>query len=418
MTLDKYIFKELLKSQLMVLLVLVAIFVGQSIVRLMTEAALGQLPPRLILLFLLYSLPDFLTYLFPLTLYVSIIITIGRICSDSEMVVMRAIGYSPVRVMFVSLLLGVGAAALVGFISTELTYRAADARYTLQQQASSDPEFLPIDSGRFVNFGRYNIYVEEVDTQSENKDIHQIYVIETVPENLGTRPAASITAANEGHLMLDPDGVRWLWLNDGRRYELPLDGTYRRAHFDEFKAPLAGNITEETRKKGVIERMTMAELFASSEREAQVEAQWRLSPILATLVLSMVAVPLSMVNPRQGRFARLMPAILIYAAYYLFLLSLRNLMLTNTIALWPGLVLVPVFFLLLVAIPLNLPKSHFKKMRQRRLSGPKWPRGGGPGASGGSSSALSVSHSAAGGADGSADGRAEDSAAGSKEIAP
>ncbi len=418
MTLDKYIFKELLKSQLMVLLVLVAIFVGQSIVRLMTEAALGQLPPRLILLFLLYSLPDFLTYLFPLTLYVSIIITIGRICSDSEMVVMRAIGYSPVRVMFVSLLLGVGAAALVGFISTELTYRAADARYTLQQQASSDPEFLPIDSGRFVNFGRYNIYVEEVDTQSENKDIHQIYVIETVPENLGTRPAASITAANEGHLMLDPDGVRWLWLNDGRRYELPLDGTYRRAHFDEFKAPLAGNITEETRKKGVIERMTMAELFASSEREAQVEAQWRLSPILATLVLSMVAVPLSMVNPRQGRFARLMPAILIYAAYYLFLLSLRNLMLTNTIALWPGLVLVPVFFLLLVAIPLNLPKSHFKKMRQRRLSGPKWPRGGGPGGSGGSSSALSVSHSAAGAAAGSADGRAEDSAAGSKEVAP
>ncbi len=426
MTLDKYIFKELLKSQLMVLLVLVAIFVGQSIVRLMTEAALGQLPPRLILLFLLYSLPDFLTYLFPLTLYVSIIITIGRICSDSEMVVMRAIGYSPVRVMFVSLLLGVGAAALVGFISIELTYRAADARYTLQQQASSDPEFLPIDSGRFVNFGRYNIYVEEVDTQSENKDIHQIYVIETVPENLGTRPAASITAANEGHLMLDPDGVRWLWLNDGRRYELPLDGTYRRAHFDEFKAPLAGNITEETRKKGVIERMTMAELFASSEREAQVEAQWRLSPILATLVLSMVAVPLSMVNPRQGRFARLMPAILIYAAYYLFLLSLRNLMLTNTIALWPGLVLVPVFFLFLVAIPLNLPKSHFKKMRQRRLSGPKWPRGGGPGGSGGSSSARSVSHSAAGAAaggadgsaDGSADGRAEDSATGSKEVAP
>ena len=393
MTLDKYIFKELLKSQLMVLLVLVAIFVGQSIVRLMTEAALGQLPPRLILLFLLYSLPDFLTYLFPLTLYVSIIITIGRICSDSEMVVMRAIGYSPVRVMFVSLLLGVGAAALVGFISIELTYRAADARYTLQQQASSDPEFLPIDSGRFVNFGSYNIYVEEVDSQSENKDIHQIYVIENSHDP--SRPAASITVANEGHLVLDPDGVRWLTLSDGRRYEMPLDGTYRRAHFDSFRAPISGNITEETRKKGVIERMTTPELFMSAELEAQVEAQWRISPILATLILSMVAVPLSMVNPRQGRFARLMPAILIYAAYYMFLLSLRNLMLTSTLPLWPGLLVVPVFFLLFVAIPLNLPKSHLKKMRAPRGPrgpfGPKGPKGSSSGSSGTSGSSHGAS---------------------------
>lgn len=397
---DKYIFKELLKSQLMVLLVLLAIFVGQSIVRLMTEAALGQLPPRLILLFLLYSLPEFLTYLFPLTLYVSIIITIGRICSDSEMVVMRAIGYSPVRVMFVSLFLGLGAAILVGVVSLELTHRAADARYTLQQQASSDPEFLPIDSGRFVNFGSYNIYVEEVDTQSENKDIHQIYVIENSHDP--SRPAASITVANEGHLVLDPDGVRWLTLSDGRRYEMPLDGTYRRAHFDSFRAPISGNITEETRKKGVIERMTTPELFMSAELEAQVEAQWRISPILATLILSMVAVPLSMVNPRQGRFARLMPAILIYAAYYMFLLSLRNLMLTSTLPLWPGLLVVPVFFLLFVAIPLNLPKSHLKKMRAPR--GPRGPFGpkGPKGSSSGSSGTSGASHGAsAGGADAS-----------------
>lgn len=395
MIIDKYIFKELLKSQLMVLLVLLAIFVGQSIVRLMTEAALGQLPPRLILLFLLYSLPEFLTYLFPLTLYVSIIITIGRICSDSEMVVMRAIGYSPVRVMFVSLLLGCGAAFLVGVVSVELTHRAADARYTLQQQASSDPEFLPIDSGRFVNFGSYNIYVEEVDSQSENKDIHQIYVIENSHDP--SRPAASITVANEGHLVLDPDGVRWLTLSDGRRYEMPLDGTYRRAHFDSFRAPISGNITEETRKKGVIERMTTPELFMSAELEAQVEAQWRISPILATLILSMVAVPLSMVNPRQGRFARLMPAILIYAAYYMFLLSLRNLMLTSTLPLWPGLLVVPVFFLLFVAIPLNLPKSHLKKMRAPR--GPRGPFGP-KGSSSGSSGTSGSSHGAsAGGAD-------------------
>ena len=141
--------------------------------------------------------------------------------------------------------------------------------------------------------------------------------------------------------------------------------------------------------------MTTPELFMSAELEAQVEAQWRISPILATLILSMVAVPLSMVNPRQGRFARLMPAILIYAAYYMFLLSLRNLMLTSTLPLWPGLLVVPVFFLLFVAIPLNLPKSHLKKMRAPRGPrgpfGPKGPKGSSSGSSGTSGSSHGAS---------------------------
>ena len=114
MLLDKYIFKELFKSQLVVLLVLLSIFVGQGIVRLMSESVVSGLPPRLIGLFLLYSLPDFLVYLMPLTLYVAIIITLGRICSDSEMVVMRAVGYSPMRIMIVTILLGIVTAAAVG----------------------------------------------------------------------------------------------------------------------------------------------------------------------------------------------------------------------------------------------------------------------------------------------------------------
>ena len=55
-----------------------------------------------------------------------------------------------------------------------------------------------------------------------------------------------------------------------------------------------------------------------------------------------------------------MPAILIYVAYYMFLLSIRNLILTDTVPLYPGMYIVPVMFLLLVGIPLNLPKSYLK----------------------------------------------------------
>lgn len=357
MILDKYIFKELLKSQFVVLVVLIAIFAGQSVVRLMSEASVGDLPPRLILLFLCYSLPEFLIFLFPLTLYVAIIITLGRICSDSEMVVMRAVGYSPKRIMSVSLWLAVLSVVVVGYVSLVLVPYAANQRYELEQQMTNNPEFLPIDSGRFVTLGSYNIYVEDVNSHGQDdKDISNIYVMEL--SGYDNRPS-TITAAQEGHVILDEDGVRWLQLSNGRRYEFTEDVS-RRAEFESFRAPISGNVTEETRQRTAIERMSTAELLASDNLHELVEAQWRLSPLFSTLVLCMVAVPLSMVNPRQGRFARLMPAILIYLAYYLFLLSLRNLVLTNVIPLYPGLFVVPFFFLLFVAIPLNLPKRHAK----------------------------------------------------------
>lgn len=347
-----------MKAQLIVLVVLVGIFVGQSIVSLITDAAVGSIPPSLILQFLLISLPRFLVYLLPLTMYVAIIIALGRFCSDSEMIAMRAVGYSPKRLMMVTLIGAVITAIVVGYVGVDLQVRAANEQYNLEQKASNNPEFLPIESGRFVNFGNYDIYIEDVKNKDQNnKQINNIYVIEDRSGNL------SITAAKEGHLEVDADGVKWLVLNDGRRFDIRQNEGYRRAQFENFRAPVSGNVTEESRSANDISRKSTLELLQSTNQREQVEVQWRVAPIFATIVLCMVAVPLSMVNPRQGRFARLMPAILIYIAYYMFLLSLRNLVITNSFPLYPGLYIVPILFLLFVAIPLNIPKAQLKHIR-------------------------------------------------------
>lgn len=365
--LDKYIFKEILKSQFVVLLVLVVAFAGQTAVKLMTEVAVGALPPRLIALFMFYSMPQFLTYLFPLTLYTAVIITLGRICSDSEMVVMKAVGYSSKRIMMVVLLLGALSASAVGYISLTLSAKASTAAYALEKQALTDPEFLPIESGRFVNFGKYNVYVEDVNNNGrDDKDVSNIYVIEM--DGAGG-PTTSITAADEGHIALDEDGVRWLELKNGRRYEYMPDGTMRRARFEEFKAPVSANVTEDVKMYRAITMMSTTELLNSDSRIANLEAQWRISPILTTLVVCLIAVPLSMVNPRQGRFARLAPAILIYLAYYLLLLSVRNFIKTENLGLYPGLYLVPVLFMICVALPLNMPKTYLKHIHQSKIKG-------------------------------------------------
>ena len=72
------------------------------------------------------------------------------------------------------------------------------------------------------------------------------------------------------------------------------------------------------------ESLKTSMLFGSSAQEHQAELQWRLSIMLLVPVLTLIAVPLSRVEPRQGRYSRLIPAVMIYASYFFLLQFARD----------------------------------------------------------------------------------------------
>jgi lipopolysaccharide export system permease protein len=79
-------------------------------------------------------------------------------------------------------------------------------------------------------------------------------------------------------------------------------------------------------------------LFGSPELRSIAELQWRISLPLLVFIVTLMAVPLSRVNPRQGRFLKLLPAILLYMAYLTILISARGALekgkLSPVIGLW------------------------------------------------------------------------------------
>ncbi len=369
MIFSKYIFKEIFKTQLVIFAVLLIIFLCQSLITLIGRAAAGSIPVELISSLAFCAVPEIAMIMLPLTLFLAVLLTLGRICSDSEMVVLRSVGFSPAVVMKITLCLAAFTAVLVAVNSIWLVPESARTRNALKVTARNNPQFLPIESGRFVSLGeRFTVYIEEVSDENGDRSVDHIYVMEQ-PFN---KQEGAVTTASSGYLQTDDDGIRWLYLFSGQRYEGNLQqGSFRRLDFAEFKSPVAGSeekITEDDDKGS----LSTSELLASDVVEHQVEAQWRISSIFAVLVLAMVAVPLSMVNPRQGRFAKLMPALLIFASYYMFLLSVRNLVNHGQFPLYPGLYLVPLLFLLLVVLPLNLPRSTLSRL----LSGRSISRGG------------------------------------------
>lgn len=362
--LERYIFREILKTQLVVLIVLLVVFLSQSLIRLVSRAAVGSIPAELITSLAMCAVPDIGAIMLPLTLFVAVLITVGRICSDSEMVVMRSVGFSPARVMGITLTLAFMTAALTLYSSVFLSPQAAQTRTELLSTAENNPQYLPIESGRFVSVGeRFTVYIDDVSNGTGgDRSVSHIYVMEDPYSEVN----AAVTVASSGSLSTDSDGVQWLHLENGERFEgSPERGSFRRASFKTFDAPLSSREAAQREANSMAATPT-GELLASASLRDQVEAQWRIAPVLSVFVLVMIAVPLSMVNPRQGRFARLMPAILIYASYYMFIFSVRNLVNSGRFPLYPGLYIVPVVFLIFVAIPLNLPRYLVKDFLERR----------------------------------------------------
>lgn len=367
MIIFRYLFKEIFRTQVVILIILLGVFLSQSLIRLVSRAAVGSVPVELIASLATFAVPEIAMILLPLTLFLAVLISLGRISSDSEMVVLRSVGYSPANVMTVTMVLALLTGALTAWNSLYLVPEASRAQHELKTDAQNNPRFLPVEGGRFITLGnRFTVYVEEVNKEQESlKSVERIYVMDSpFDPKLG-----SLTIARSGYLQTDADGISWLYLNDGTRYEGSVEsGAFRRAHFDKFQAPLTREVTSQ--EDSSIDSTSTWDLLHSDNRAWQVEAQWRISTVLAVFVLTLIAVPLSMVNPRQGRFAKLMPAILIYASYYMFLLSVRNLVNRGALPLYPGLYLVPLLFVLFVAIPLNLPRQFLAQWwhgrRQRR----------------------------------------------------
>ena len=116
----RYIFKETLKTQLSILLVLLLIFTSQQFIRILSRAADGSVPTSLIGQLMLLNIPYMGLLLLPISLFIAILFAHGRLYADSEMTVLRAIGVGIILAQRLERMPGVGRFRKMEFIVTSL----------------------------------------------------------------------------------------------------------------------------------------------------------------------------------------------------------------------------------------------------------------------------------------------------------
>ncbi|WP_150540044.1 LPS export ABC transporter permease LptF [Actinobacillus vicugnae] len=318
MILSRYLTKEIFKSQLAILFILLLMFFSQQLITVLNSAVSGKVPTDLVLSLLGLGMPALAQFMLPLSLFVALLLTLGRFYSESEITVMRACGIGQSLLTKVALFLSIFTTALAIYNVFWLTPWAINKQSEMLAEAKSNPRFSALSAGQFMTAGGYVLFIENIN--NEQNKLNDIYVFQP-DQQKKNRP--SVVVAESGQLQGLPNGDQILTLKNSTRYEGTANvADFRISHFDNYQAYLGYQNVDSNEK--LVQRADFNKLMTDSSNEAKAELQWRFALIFAVPLMALLAVPMSNVNPRQGRFAKVIPAVLLYLIYFLLQSSLKS----------------------------------------------------------------------------------------------
>lgn len=306
---DRYLLRETTAGWVAVTLVLMLLMMGSGFARFLGRAAAGKLPQEMVLKLVALSSIEYLVVILPVSLLLGIMLALGRLYRDNEMAAISTAGFGLQRMYrpFVPLLLTV--TVVTGWLSFDLSPWASGEVNQLRSQGRQEAVRLQaFAEGEFRNIldGQGVFYTEKFD-RSEG-------VFENVFVRIFTEDTPVVILARSGTQTVDPDTrSRSLVLYDGYRYEGRAgEADYRITAFGEHGIRVTPPPLDAREN---ISAMTTMELLSSSKLEDRVELHARLSAAVMVLLLGLLAVPLSQTRPRQGRYGRLVLALVIYLLY-------------------------------------------------------------------------------------------------------
>lgn len=309
MIISRYLTREILLTLLGVLAVLLLIFLSTRFVQFLAAAASGVLPTNVVLTMLglkvLSTLPDLLPY----SLYIAVLLAFGRLYKDSEMIALAACGVGTRRVLRVVLLFSGAAALVAGAISMYFAPWAEEKSSQIRDQVRASSEIAGLAPGRFTESasGDGVFFTEQV--SRDGRSLRNVFM------QANRDGSVQALAAENGEFVIEPGtGRRFLVLKHGHRYEWqPGSAQLNIIEFEEHGLWLRDREIEESVRRH--QALATDALVNSDDRSEIAELQRRISVPVFTILLGLLAVPLSRTSPRQGRYAKLFTAILILPIY-------------------------------------------------------------------------------------------------------
>lgn len=321
MILRRYLIREVLGSTLAVTGLLTFIMIGGRLIRYFGVAAQGKMDVSVLFLVVAYRLPDFLTLILPLGFFIGLMLVFGRLYVDHEMAVLNSSGVSHGQL---ARLLTPIVAVLIAFQAALTLYLAPWGNRQFDNLLMAQAVrggFDLVKPGEFVSSGQYTIYASSF--TPDHKDLQDIFFYQRASK--ADKPDVMILA-KRARRIVDPEGKSSIVdLQQGRRYEIrPGMARYSQSEFDYYRLRITHDAVDEV-ENSRLEVVSTARLRQRwAEAPVRAELGWRVSMPLVLAVAVLLTIPLSRVNPRQGRYLRLFPAILLFASCVIALMAVKT----------------------------------------------------------------------------------------------
>ena len=306
--LSKSLNMEVFRSSIGVLLIFFLLVVGSRIVGYFEQAAEGNIDPGIILSVITLRFPDFITLLIPLSFFLGLLITIGRLNSEGEIHGYFSAGLSKFNLIkfllpqafiyfFITLVLSLYIAPYTKNLSKDLL--VIDS-FEEQIDAIQSDEIVSLDDGGFL-------YVQTADEGL----LEGVKLFQVDEDN-------SFIVISDELLTTEKDKTIELNLKNGSFYGgLFSESPKIISNFNNFNFEIDKNISQSN-------DLSLTKLFDYSSASDQATFQWNISIPITIFILLLYGIYISSSKPREGKFSFMLPGMLIYVSYLSLLILGRE----------------------------------------------------------------------------------------------
>lgn len=359
MILRRYLIRQVATTTALVVGFLIVMLLGGRLIRYFGMAAEGGLQVGVLFSLIGYNLPTFLELILPLSFFIALMLVFGRLYTDNEMATLNGAGISRSRLGRLLLPLIVVLTMIQGGLSLVGKPWGIKNSETIWQNQAVMQIFDLVRPREFMSSGNFHLYVGEIgDDRAYLGDVVLIQTAKTADnfalDDQNGVPKDTLILAKSATQVASTDGQVLLDLHKGRRYEFnPTSRAYNEVGFEKYRISLA--VKESPIKPLKLETYPTSQLlnwlniaqFPNDFTKSMVLAElgYRLSlPFLMGLAV-LIALPLSQVRPRQGRWLKLVPSIFVFVVVVLMVISLKSPIAKGKVGVWAYPVLVGLLFL-------------------------------------------------------------------------
>jgi lipopolysaccharide export system permease protein len=322
------IFKRTLQSELIfystaVYAALTLITLTFTLIRLLSQAVNGRIDPQTVFILLGYALVNYQAIVLSLSVFIGTLLVFSRMWRDSEMTIWQSSGLSLRSFVWPTLRFAIPVALLAALFSMLISPWANKQAFEYKDRFEKRGDLSRIATQQFKE-NRDSSRIFYVGNVSENtQSASNLFIIERNPKS---PQLESVVVAQQGRINTAADGDRYLELLQGRRYQLPkLQADTNLAiagkapqiglmRYEQYQVLLAESPAKANTVIPYKQQNTLA-LIGNNEKLARGELLWRIGTPLMGVLLALLAVPLSYFNPRSGKSAPLVIAVLLFIVY-------------------------------------------------------------------------------------------------------